>query len=70
VRDLFGNPPDGTFLAWFADHGLWALLAAVAAVTLWYVIHRLTAGGPNGAGRDGDMANARQKADALSKLEG
>jgi small conductance mechanosensitive channel len=42
LRDLFGNPPDGTFLAWFADHGLWALLAAIGAVVAWYVIHRLT----------------------------
>lgn len=42
MRDLFGNPPDGTFLAWFADHGLWALLAAIGAVVAWYIVHKLT----------------------------
>jgi small conductance mechanosensitive channel len=42
LRDLFGNPPDGTFLAWFADHGLWALLAAIGAIFVWYLAHRFT----------------------------
>jgi small conductance mechanosensitive channel len=44
VRDLFGNPAEGTFLAWFADHGLWAVLAALATVVVWYVVHRITEG--------------------------
>jgi small conductance mechanosensitive channel len=44
VGDLFGNPADGTLLAWFADHGLWAVLAAVATVVVWYFLHRITEG--------------------------
>jgi len=44
VRDLFGNPPDGTFMAWFADHGLFALLVVIGSVVAWYIVHRVTQG--------------------------
>lgn len=42
MRDLFGNPPDGTLLAWFADHGLFAILIVIATVVAWYIIHMVT----------------------------
>ena len=35
MRDLFGNPADGTFLAWMADSGIWAILIGLAAIALW-----------------------------------
>ena len=38
MRNLFGNPADGTFLAWLADTGIWAILIALAAVALWFVL--------------------------------
>jgi small-conductance mechanosensitive channel len=40
LRDLFGNPADGTFLAWMADHGVWATLIALGAILLWYIVRR------------------------------
>ncbi len=39
MRDLFGNPADGTFLAWLADTGIWAILIALGAIGLWFVLH-------------------------------
>ena len=41
LRDLFGNPADGTFLAWLADKGLWAALIAVGAVAVWILARSL-----------------------------
>ena len=38
MRDLFGNPSDGSFLAWVADKGLWAGLIALAAFVIWFVL--------------------------------
>lgn len=38
MRDLFGNPADGTFLAWLADSGIWAILIALGAVALWFAL--------------------------------
>ncbi|MBT3942162.1 MAG: mechanosensitive ion channel [Chloroflexi bacterium] len=38
MRSLFGHPEDGSFLAWFADDGIWALLIAVSAVVLWLLL--------------------------------
>ena len=38
MRDLFGNPADGTFLAWMADSGIWAILIALGAIALWIVL--------------------------------
>ncbi len=38
MRNLFGNPADGTFLAWLADSGIWAILIALAAIGLWVVL--------------------------------
>ncbi len=40
LRELFGNPEDGTLLAWLADHGLWAILISLGALLLWYLIRR------------------------------
>jgi small-conductance mechanosensitive channel len=40
LRDIFGNPADGTFLAWMADHGLWAILIALGAILIWYFVSR------------------------------
>ncbi len=40
LRDLFNNPEDGTFLAWLADRGLWAILIAVGALITWYIVRR------------------------------
>ena len=64
MRDLFGNPPDA------ATAGEKLKRAFEVLAERGRLTGIATAGGPNGAGRDGDMANARQKADALSKLEG
>ncbi len=41
MRDLFGNPPDGSFLAWLADKGVWAALIVIGALAVWYIAHRL-----------------------------
>ena len=45
LRDLFGNPSDGSFMAWVADDGIWAGLIALAAIAVWYILriylHRL-----------------------------
>ncbi|MDA0677394.1 MAG: hypothetical protein O2788_05250, partial [Chloroflexi bacterium] len=40
LRDMFGNPADGTFLAWMADHGVWAILIALGAIATWYIVRR------------------------------
>lgn len=40
LRDLFNNPKDGTFLAWLADRGLWAILIAIGALITWYIVRR------------------------------
>ena len=40
LRELFGNPADGTFLAWLADKGIWAILIALGAIALWYLLRR------------------------------
>jgi len=42
LRRLFGNPADGTFLAWFADKGLWVVLIAIGAIVGWLVIRHYT----------------------------
>ncbi|MDA1257830.1 MAG: mechanosensitive ion channel family protein [Chloroflexi bacterium] len=38
MRSLFGNPQDGSFLAWFADDGIWASLIAIGAIVLWVLV--------------------------------
>ena len=38
MRGLFGNPADGTFLAWMADTGIWAILIALGAIGLWFAL--------------------------------
>jgi small conductance mechanosensitive channel len=40
LRDLFGNPEGGSFLEWFADHGVWAILIAVVALIALYLVRR------------------------------
>lgn len=35
LQDLFGNPPDGTLLAWLADKGLFAILIVLGALFIW-----------------------------------
>ena len=40
LRDWFGSPADGTFLAWYADHGLWVTLIVIGALVTWFVVHR------------------------------
>lgn len=40
LRDLFGNPEDGTALAWMADHGVWAILILLGAVIVWFLVRR------------------------------
>ena len=42
MRNLFGNPEDGTFLAWFADDGLWIALIAFGAIGGWLVVRHYT----------------------------
>ncbi len=42
MRELFGNPTDGSFLAWLADYGVWTALVVVGALLFWYVVHRIT----------------------------
>jgi len=42
VRSLFGNPEPDTFLAWFADHGIWVVLIALGAVIGWLVVRHYT----------------------------
>ena len=38
LRELFGNPADGTFVAWLADMGIWAILIALGAITVWFLL--------------------------------
>ncbi len=38
MRDLFGDPEDGTFLAWFADNGVWSILIVVGAIAAWFAL--------------------------------
>lgn len=49
MRELFGNPSDGSFLAWVADEGIWAGLIALAAIIVWFILriylHRLLRSG-------------------------
>lgn len=40
LSDLFGNPAEGTFLAWFADHGAWAILIGIGALIAWFLVRR------------------------------
>ena len=42
MREIFGNPSDGTFLAWFADGGVWAVIIIVGALIGWLVARRVT----------------------------
>ncbi len=35
VRSLFGDPEDGTFLAWLADDGVWVFLIVLGALVVW-----------------------------------
>ena len=42
MRELFGNPEDGSFLAWFADGGFWATIIIVGAIIGWLVARRVT----------------------------
>ncbi|MCH8223928.1 MAG: hypothetical protein IH868_11020, partial [Chloroflexi bacterium] len=42
MREIFGNPSDGTFLAWFADGGVWAVIIVVGALIGWLVARRVT----------------------------
>jgi len=42
LRQFFGNPADGTMLAWLADGGLWAIVIGFSALLAWLVIRRLT----------------------------
>ena len=42
MRDLFGNPAEGSFLAWLADKGVWAALIVIGSALLWYILHRLS----------------------------
>ncbi|MSQ09086.1 MAG: mechanosensitive ion channel family protein [Dehalococcoidia bacterium] len=37
-----GNPTDGSFMAWFADHGLYAVLVVLGWAVIWYIAHRVT----------------------------
>ena len=41
LSEFFGNPSDGTFLAWLADGGLYAILIGLGAVAAWYLAHKL-----------------------------
>ena len=38
---FLGNPPEGTFMAWLAEGGLWAFLIALAAIIGWWVVRIL-----------------------------
>lgn len=40
LRDLFGNPADGTVLAWVADYVVWTALIALGAIITWYLVRR------------------------------
>ena len=42
MREIFGNPEDGSFVAWFADGGIWATIIIVGAFVGWLVARRLT----------------------------
>lgn len=44
LRELFNNPEDGTFLAWLADHGVWAILIVLGALITWYIARRYIRG--------------------------
>jgi len=67
MRDLFGNPSDGSFQAWVADEGIWAGLIALAAIVVWFVLrvylHRLLRSGASaledqGMGRVNDRVQS------------
>jgi len=55
---FLGNPTDGTFMAWLADGGLWALLIAVAAVAGWWVVRIILRRGLRQAVRGLDQHDA------------
>ena len=40
LQVLFNHPTEGSFLAWLADGGLWALLIALGAVIGWWLVRR------------------------------
>lgn len=42
MREFFGYPDEGTFLAWLADGGLWAIVIGVGALLGWLMLRRLT----------------------------
>jgi small conductance mechanosensitive channel len=35
---FLGHPPEGTFMAWLAEGGLWAFLIALAAIVGWWLV--------------------------------
>ena len=37
---LFDHPADGSFLAWLADGGLWALLIVLGAIVGWWLVRK------------------------------
>ncbi|MFP6679175.1 MAG: mechanosensitive ion channel family protein [Dehalococcoidia bacterium] len=75
MRDLFGNPSDGSFLAWVADEGIWAGLLAIAAIIIWFVLriylHRFLQSGVSALEEQGmGHINDRMKSFVLFLTEG
>lgn len=55
---FLGHPPEGTFLAWLAEGGLWAFLIAAAAIIGWWVVRRVLRRGLHQAVRGLDQHEA------------
>ncbi len=55
---LFDHPADGTFLAWLADGGLWALLIALGAIVGWWLVRKFLRRGLRQAVRGLDQHEA------------
>ena len=58
LDELLGYPTEGTFLAWVADGGLWALLIALGAIVGWWLVRRFLRQGLRQAVRGLDQHEA------------
>jgi small conductance mechanosensitive channel len=58
LDNFLGNPVEGTFMAWVADGGLWALLIALGAILGWWMVRVILQRGLRQAVRGLDQHDA------------